>query len=89
MNILDRRAVYSFLNTLYNGDNDHKQKNGRLPVERRRKSPDPRRSNRLNTATVCPSNSPAQQQQRTSSNHGHQSRASRRDLGEVLESLER
>jgi len=48
--------------------------------DRRRKSPSPRLSRRINTA-VLP--------RRLSSNSRHESRASKRDLGEVLETLER
>jgi hypothetical protein len=72
-NVLERRAVYSFLDTLYRADDT----NGR--DERHRKSPSPRLSRRINTATGYSS------QRRLQSN----SRASKRDLGEILESLQR
>lgn len=63
---LERRAVYSFLDTLYS-KNDQEQTV--------RKSPPPRLSRRVNTASNYSSR--------------QSSRASKRDLGEVLESLQR
>jgi hypothetical protein len=72
--VLERRAVYSFLDTLYKADDT----NGK--DDRRRKSLSPRLYRRANTAIV-----PRQ----LSSNTHHESRASKRDLGEVLETLER
>jgi hypothetical protein len=74
----DRRAVYSFLNTLYNEEDE-----GRSPSNtRRRKSP-----TRVNTPVINPSNHSLQR--RMSNNSRQESRASKRDLGEILESLER
>ncbi|CAF2469917.1 unnamed protein product [Rotaria sp. Silwood2] len=80
----DRRAVYSFLNTLYDGDVNH-QIEDRSSIEQRRKSPSPRSPSRVNTTVVHASNYSSQR--RMSNNGGRESRASKRDLGEILESL--
>ena len=71
--LLDRRAVYSFLDTVYNED-DRLEKD-----ERHRKSP----NLRSNSSVRNPSSHPLQRRM------SNQSRASKRDLGEILESLER
>jgi hypothetical protein len=85
-NILERRAVYSFLNTLYDDDNLNKKEN-RSSIGRRQKSSSFRFPSRMNTPIVDASNpSP---QRRMSNNSREESRASKRDLGEILESLER
>jgi hypothetical protein len=97
LNILDRRAVYSFLNTLNDRVDNHNQKDDRISARGRRKSPAPRFPTRENTTVVRSSNSSAQRrassnhrhESRASNNNGHESRASKRDLGEILESLER
>ncbi len=84
-NVLDRRAVFSFLNTIY--DDDYNQKEDRSLNGRRRKSPNLRSPSRVNPVVVNSSNYSSQ---RRISNHSrHESRASKRDLGEILESLER
>ena len=84
LNILERRAVYSFLNTLYDGDDDlHNQPS----VEQHRKLPKTRFPSRTSTTVLPPTNYSTQR--RLSNNGGHESRASKRDLGEILESLER
>ncbi|UJR33976.1 hypothetical protein I4U23_021392 [Adineta vaga] len=85
----DRQAVFSFLNTLYDNDKSCIKKEDRTNVEQRRKSPAPasRLSNRQATAVVVQSPNHSAQR-RSKSNHGRESRASKRDLGEVLESLE-
>ena len=72
--VLERRAVYSFLDTLYQADDT----NGK--DDRHRKFPSPRLPRRANTAILS---------RRLSSNTRHESRASKRDLEEVLETLER
>ncbi|CAF0756699.1 unnamed protein product [Adineta ricciae] len=82
----DRRAVFSFLNTLYDGDDKCMKKEERTAVERRQKSPATRLSSRLSTTVAQSPNQSAQR--RSKSNHGRESRASKRDLGEILESLE-
>jgi hypothetical protein len=76
---LERRAVYSFLNTLYDADDSNVR--DERHVEERRKSPSARLPHRTNTATG------GHLSQRRPPNND--SRASKRDLGEVLESLER
>jgi hypothetical protein len=87
-NILDRRAVYSFLNALHDDNNDdYKHKEGRISTGRHRKSPSFRVPSRLNMHVVNSSNHSLQR--RMSTNSRHESRASKRDLGEILESLER
>lgn len=60
--------MYSFLDTLYQTDDDDQH--------RRRRSPSPRLSRRIYTAAPSRRVAP-------------DSRASKRDLGEVLETLER
>ncbi|CAF0776536.1 unnamed protein product [Rotaria sp. Silwood1] len=80
----DRRAVYSFLNTLYDVDNN--QIEDQSSIGRHRKTPSPRSPGRVNTAVMNTSNYSSQR--RLSNNGGHESRASKRDLGEILESLE-
>ncbi|CAF2123694.1 unnamed protein product [Rotaria magnacalcarata] len=82
----DRRAVYSFLNTLYDSDDDRSQVDNRSSIERRRRSPSPRLPSRVNTVLVNSLNHPLQR--RMSSNDRHESRRSKRDLGEILETLE-
>jgi hypothetical protein len=73
----DRRAVYSFLNTIYDEDDETQLSN-----IRRRKSP-----SRIHTPVINSSNHSLQR--RMSNNNRPESRASKRDLGEILESLER
>ncbi len=63
---LERRAVFSFLDTLYQDDETN---------ERRRRSPSPRLSRRINTATNY------SLQRRASSNN----RTSKREVPESLE----
>ena len=87
MDVSDRRAVFSFLNTLYDDNDDRNQKEDRTSGNQRHKSPTSRVSSRVNTAIVRSSNPLLQQ--RSASNHGRESRASKRDLGDILESLER
>ena len=84
---LDRRAVYSFLNTLYADDDNNNNNNNHVQKEKRslhRKSPTTRFPNRINSSVANYSF-----QRRISNTNGHESRASKRDLGEILESLER
>jgi hypothetical protein len=77
----DRRAVYSFLNTL-NDEDDYTHKEKRLSKSRRRKSP-----SRIHIPALNSSNHPLQR--RMSHNSRPESRASKHDLEEILESLER
>ncbi|CAF0921139.1 unnamed protein product [Rotaria sordida] len=72
----DRRVVYSFLDTLYK--DDRKNENN----EQRQKSANPRLSHRINTASNRSS------QQRLSQSSHRDSQSSKRDLGEVVQSLE-
>ncbi|CAF0726173.1 unnamed protein product [Rotaria sordida] len=81
----ERRAVYSFLNTLYDHDGQN-QIEDRSSIGRCRKSPSLRCPSGVNTPAIHTSNYSSQQ--RMSNNGRHESRASKRDLGEILESLE-
>jgi len=86
---LERRAVYSFLNTIYDDDSEENEvtKSKHVPIIRARKSPSLRLPNRIKTPVVNSTNSSLQR--RVSNVVRHESRASKRDLGEILESLER
>ena len=88
----DRRAVYSFLNTLYVDEDHQAPKADRAPipklVERREKSLSPKLAPRVNSGVTYGSNQALQRQGSTHSGRAG-SRASKRDLGEILESLER
>lgn len=83
--------MYSFLNTLY-VDEDYRGPKEDRPVmpklaERREKSLSPKLTHRVNSGVSHVSNQPLQRP--PSNNGGHVSRASKRDLGEILESLEK
>ncbi|CAF1055622.1 unnamed protein product [Adineta steineri] len=85
----DRRAVFSFLNTLYDKDEDRSQKEDRIGFRRRQKSTGSQLPSRVSTSLGRLSNHSSQRRSSSpSSNQGHESRASKHDLGEVLESLE-
>lgn len=72
---------------MYDSDDENHQVENRSPVERSHRSSNPKFSNRINTPVIhTPNHSP---QRRTLNNGGHDSRASKRDLGEILETLER
>ena len=87
----DRRAVYSFLNTLYVDEEHRGPKEDRPAIpklaERREKSLSPKLAHRVNSGVGHVSNQPLQRQ--PSPHGGRVSRASKRDLGEILESLEK
>ena len=85
----ERQAVFSFLNTLYNDDSDHYRKQDRSSTGRRQKSPGYRPSNRANTAAIQSQSPNHSWQRRMSNSSRHDTRASKRDLGEILETLER